>query len=123
MELTMVAKAVRSLSPKQIQERTQLHRQAVMQLARLAAKRLVQDQLRDQGVRVSLVPYAEVMRLAREYLDTNPQLYQQALERAQRMTAEGVLGKRAQRAYLKTNAQSQIEPISTTSAVQISCSK
>jgi peptidase E len=56
-----------------------------MVLARLAAKRAVQDQLRSQGVRVTLVPYAEVMRQAREYLDAHPELYQQALERAQRM--------------------------------------
>ena len=100
-----MAKAVRSLSPKQIQERMQRHRQAVMVLARLAAKRAIPAQLRDQGVRVSLVPYAEVMRLAREYLDTHPELYQQALERAQRLTAEGVFSKRAQRAYLTTNAE------------------
>jgi hypothetical protein len=58
---------------------------AVKVLARLAAKRAVQDQLRAQGVRVSLVPHAEVMRQAREYLDAHPELYRQALERAQRM--------------------------------------
>jgi hypothetical protein len=75
--------AARSLSPKQILERTQRHRQAVMQLARLAAKRAVQDELRAQGVRVSLVPYAEIMRQAREYLASHPELYQLALERAQ----------------------------------------
>jgi deoxyribodipyrimidine photolyase-like uncharacterized protein len=74
-----MAQAVRSLSPKQIAERTQLHRQAVAIFARLAAKRAVQDQLRAQGVRVSLVPPAEIMRQAREYLDTHAELYQQAL--------------------------------------------
>jgi hypothetical protein len=80
---------------------------AVKVLARLAAKRAVQNELRDQGVRVSLYPYAELMRRSAEYLDKHPELYQQALERAKRMTAEGVFGKRAQRA----------------SAVQISCAK
>jgi hypothetical protein len=48
---------------------------------------------------------------------------QQALERAQRMIAEGVFGKRAQRAWfanLKTNAQSESEPKSMTSSVQMS---
>jgi hypothetical protein len=63
------------------------------------------------------------MRQAGEYLANHPELYQQALERAKRMTAEGVFGKRAQRAYLLTNAQSQNEPKSTTSAVQISGAK
>ena len=110
-----MAQAVRSLSPKRIAERTQLHRQAVMLFARLAAKRAVQDQLRSQGVRVSLVPPAEVMPWAREYLDTHPELYQLALERAKRL---GYVG-----ANLLTNAQTPSEPKSTTSAVQISGAK
>jgi hypothetical protein len=77
--------AVRSLSPKQIRERTQLHRQAVMLFARLAAKRAVQDQLRAQGVRVTLFPHAELMRQAGEYLASHPELYQLALERAHKL--------------------------------------
>ena len=55
------------------------------------------------------------------YLQAHPELYVAALERAKRMTAKGMFGKRAQRAYLKTNAQSENEPKSTTSTVQISC--
>jgi hypothetical protein len=76
--------ANRSLSPKRIAERAQLHRQAVSVFARLAAKRAVQEQLRAQGVRVSLFPIAELMRQAGEYLAAHPELYQLALERAQR---------------------------------------
>jgi hypothetical protein len=113
-----MAQAVRSLSPKRIAERTQLHRQAVMLFARLAAKRAVQDQLRAQGVRVSLFPHAELMRQAREYLDAHPELYQLALERAQRLGYIDPL-----RADITTNAQKQSEPISTTSALQISGAK
>jgi hypothetical protein len=96
---------------------------AVKILARLAAKRVVQDNLRAQGVRVTLFPHAEIMRQTGEYLANHPELYQLALERAKRMTAEGVFGKRAQRAYLLTNAQTQSEPKSTTSVVQILGSK
>ena len=47
-----------------------------MTLARLAAKRAVQEQLRAQGVRVSLDPFAEIMRQAKEYVDAHPELYQ-----------------------------------------------
>ena len=47
--------ATRSLSPKQIAERTQLHRQAVMLFARLAAKNAVKDEMRAQGIRMTLV--------------------------------------------------------------------
>jgi hypothetical protein len=106
-----MAQAVRSLSPKRIAERTQLHRQAVMVLARLAAKRAVQEALRAQGVRVSLFPHAELMRQAGEYLANHPELYQLALERARKL---GYVG-----ANLKTNAQKQSEPISMGSVVQI----
>jgi len=56
-----------SLSPKAL-EKMQRHRQAVMMLARLAAKRAVQDELRARGVRVTLVLPAEIIRQAREYL-------------------------------------------------------
>jgi hypothetical protein len=110
--------ATRSLSPKRLAERTQLHRQAVMQLARLAAKRAVQDNLRAQGVRVTLFPIAELMRQAGEYLAAHPELYQLALERAHKL---GYIDPRC--AEVKTNAQTQEQPKSTTSTVQISCSK
>ena len=108
-----MAKAVRTLSPKRIAERTQLHRQAVMLFARLAAKRAVQDQLRAQGVRVTLFPHAEVMRQAGEYLASHPEFYQQALERANKLGYIDPL------ADIKTNAQTKSEPKSTTSALQI----
>jgi hypothetical protein len=109
-----MAQAVRSLSPKRIAERAQLHRQAVMVLARLAAKRAVQDQLRANGVRVSLVPPAEVMRQAGEYLASHPELYQLALERAKRLGYIDPLS-----ADISTNAQKENEPKSTTSSVQM----
>ena len=67
---------------------------AVKVLARLAAKRAVQQQLRDQGVRVTTYPYAELMRQAHEYLSNHPELYVAALERAKRMTVDGVFGER-----------------------------
>jgi hypothetical protein len=112
-----MAQAVRSLSPKQILERTQLHRQAVIQFARLAAKRAVKEEMRAQGIRLTLVFPAEIMRQAREYLDTHPELYQQALERAKRM------GYVDPCADITTNAQKHSEPKSTTSALQISGAK
>jgi hypothetical protein len=92
---------------------------AVKTLARLAAKRAVQANLRDQGIRVTTYPYADLMRQAHEYLDAHPELYVAALERAKRMTADGVFGKRAQRAYLNNNAQKQNEPKSIGSAVHL----
>ena len=58
---------------------------AVYVLARLAARRAITEQLRSQGVRVSLVKPAEIGVRANEYLSQHPELYREALERAQRM--------------------------------------
>ena len=51
----------------------------------LAARKTVQEELRSQGVRVSLVKPAEISAKAQVYLQSHPELYQQALERAQRL--------------------------------------
>jgi hypothetical protein len=58
---------------------------AVHVLARLAARKAVQEQLRAQGVRVSLVKPATISAQANAYLAANPQLYVEALERATRL--------------------------------------
>jgi deoxyribodipyrimidine photolyase-like uncharacterized protein len=58
---------------------------AIAILARLAAKRAVQDELRAQGVRVTLVRPAEITERAKVYLEQHPELYRQALERAKQM--------------------------------------
>jgi hypothetical protein len=58
---------------------------AVKVLARLAARKIIADQLRDQGVRVSLVPIHQIHEQAQVYLEQHPELYEQALERARRM--------------------------------------
>ena len=58
---------------------------AVHILARLAARKAVQEQLRSQGVRVSLVKPAEIGAKAQVYLQSHPELYREALERAQRL--------------------------------------
>jgi hypothetical protein len=59
---------------------------AVSVLARLAARTVIKQQLRDQlGVRVSLVPVHEINAQAQEYLANHPELFTQALERARKM--------------------------------------
>jgi len=68
MEHQPMAKAVGSLSPKQIQERIQQHRQAVMVLALMRAKKAINAKLKAQGVRVTLVLPAVINAQARDYL-------------------------------------------------------
>ena len=58
---------------------------AVHVLARLAARKAVQEELRAQGVRVSLVRPAEISARAQAFLADHPELYREALERAQRL--------------------------------------
>ena len=58
---------------------------AVHVLARMAARRAVQEELRSQGVRVSLVKPAEISAKAQVYLQSHPELFKEALERAQRL--------------------------------------
>jgi len=77
--------ATRSLSPSRVAQKVREHRHAVLVLARLAAKKAVQEQLRAQGVRVTLVRPAEITERAKAYLEQHPELYQQSLERALRM--------------------------------------
>jgi hypothetical protein len=99
---------------------------AVHVLARLAARRAVTQELKAQGVRVSLVKPAEISARAQVYLQAHPELIAQAKPKVERMILAGVFGKRAQRelrAYLTTNAQSENGPKSTTSTVQMSGAK
>ena len=56
-------------------------RSAVHVLARLAAQNIIKEKLRDQGVRLSLVPIREITEKAQVYLEQHPELFEQALER------------------------------------------
>ena len=58
---------------------------AINVLARLAARNAVKEELKGQGVRVSLVPIASIHAQADEYLRRHPELFDQARERAVRM--------------------------------------
>jgi hypothetical protein len=58
---------------------------AINFLARSAARNAVKEKLRDDGVRLSLVPIREISEQAERYLAEHPELYQQALERARQL--------------------------------------
>ena len=62
-----------------------ISRSAICILARLAAKRHVTEELRAQGVRVSLVKPAELSVKAQAYLQAHPELIDQAKDRALRL--------------------------------------
>ena len=58
---------------------------AINYCARSIAKNAVKEQLRAQGVRVTLVKPAEIAERARVYLDQHPETFTLALERAVRL--------------------------------------
>jgi NAD(P)-dependent dehydrogenase (short-subunit alcohol dehydrogenase family) len=63
----------------------------------MAARRAITEELRAQGVRVTLVKPAEISAKAQVYLSQHPELYREALERAQRMAKEDELRKARRR--------------------------
>jgi hypothetical protein len=91
---------------------------AVHVLARMAARKAVQEELRDQGVRVSLVRPAEISVRAQAYLQAHPELYREALERAQRL---GMYEKVRRRPVYQTDSAKSgpdiAEVFNTTSAI------
>jgi hypothetical protein len=104
--------ATRSLSPKRIQEKIQRHRHAVMVLAHQSAQRAIKARLRGQGVRLTDVTAKDISIQARAWFDVHrDELIAEA---------EQVIATSPRFAYLSYNAQTENEPKSITSAVQIS---
>jgi hypothetical protein len=70
---------------------------AVMVLARLAARNAVKEQLRADGVQVSLAPVREINTKANAYLALHQELFDEARERAQRLQMFDKLKRRKRR--------------------------
>ena len=66
-----MAKATRSLSPKQIAERERDHRFAVISLARYRAKKAIEAQIRAQGKRPIAYTPAQLRALAQAEFELN----------------------------------------------------
>jgi len=106
-----MAKAARSLSPKQILEIMQRHRQAVAVLARQSARRAIKAQLRAEGLKVSQFSAKDISIRADAWFDAH---------RAELIAeAEHTIATSPLFAYLRINAQTQTQPISTISTVQM----
>jgi hypothetical protein len=117
-----VVMAARSLSPKQAAERILRHRHAVIVLARQSAKKAIQAQIRAQGDKLTQVPATAISIFADAYFDVHRQRLMAEAEHAI-ATWPGFARCRLPGANITTNAQTQEQPKSTTSTVQISCSK
>jgi hypothetical protein len=111
--------AARSLSPKQAAERMLRHRHAVIVLARQSAKKAIQAQIRAQGDKLTQAPARTISIFADAYFDVHRQRLMAEAEHAI-ATWPGFARWRLPGANIRTNAQSESEPKSITSAVQMS---
>src|SRR5262245_8667514 len=114
--------AKRSLSPKQIQERIQQHRQAVMIIAHRKAKKAIEAKLRAQGVRLTLVLPAVINAQARDYLAEHREELIAEAEKAI-ATWPGFARWRLPFSDFLSDAQTETRPKSTASTLQISGAK
>jgi NAD(P)-dependent dehydrogenase (short-subunit alcohol dehydrogenase family) len=80
-----MAQAINSLPQSTLDRFQPISASAVMALARLAARNAVKDQLRADGIRVTLVPPCEINTKATAYLALHPELIDEAREKAQRL--------------------------------------
>ncbi len=79
-------------------------------IARQAARKAVKRQFQAQGLKVSHIAAREITAAANDYLRDHPELIAKAGVIVERWLAEGLFGKRAQRAWaqratLNTHAQ------------------
>ena len=81
---------------------------AINVLARLAAKKAVQEELRAQGARVSLVPTREIAELAVDYLASHPEVWKLALARAHQI--DEAEGEKKARQKLRREQRRKIRP-------------
>ena len=111
--------AARSLSPKQILERLQRHRSVVAVLATQSARREVKAQIRAQGLKVAHYSAREISVLAEVVLQRNRPRFVAEAEHAINTWPGFARWRLPNCSNIETDAQSQTQPISTTSAVQI----
>ncbi len=68
---------------------------AVIVIARQAARKVVKEQLRGRGEKVTHYSKKEITILADDYLAQHPELHDEAVPLVERWRAEGLFGKRA----------------------------
>jgi len=115
--------ATRSLSPNRIVQKLREHRQCVIVLARQSARKAIKAQLRAEGLKLSQFSAKDISIRADAYFDVHRE---RLIAEAEQIVATSPYFERWRLpdcANIETNAQTQTQPISTTSAVQISGAK
>jgi len=111
--------ATRSLSPNRIVQKLREHRQCVIVLARQSARKAIKAQLRAEGLKLSQFSAKDISIRADGYFDVHRE---RLIAEAEQIVATSPYFARWRlpSANITTVAQSENEPKSTTSAVQMS---
>ena len=111
--------ATRSLSPNRIVQKLREHRQCVIVLARQSARKAIKAQLRAEGLKLSQFSAKDISIRAEAYFDVHRE---RLIAEAEHIVATSPYFARWRlpSANITTVAQSENEPKSTTSAVQMS---
>ena len=114
--------ATRSLSPNRIVQKLREHRQCVIVLARQSARKAIKAQLRAEGLKLSQFSAKDISIRADAYFDVHRE---RLIAEAEQIVATSPYFARWRlpSANITTVAQSENEPKSTTSAVQMSGAK
>ena len=111
--------ATRSLSPNRIVQKLREHRQCVIVLARQSARKAIKAQLRAEGLKLSQFSAKDISIRAEAYFDVHRE---RLIAEAEHIVATSPYFARWRlpSANITTVAQSENEPKSTTSTVQMS---
>ena len=111
--------AKRSLSPNRVAQKLREHRQCVIVLARQSARKAIKAQLRAEGLKLSQFSAKDISIRADAYFDVHRE---RLIAEAEQIVATSPYFARWRlpSANITTVAQSENEPKSTTSAVQMS---
>ena len=111
--------ATRSLSPNRIVQKLREHRQCVIVLARQSARKAIKAQLRAEGLKLSQFSAKDISIRADAYFDVHRE---RLIAEAEQIVATSPYFARWRlpSANITTVAQSENEPKSTTSTVQMS---
>ena len=114
--------AKRSLSPNRVAQKLREHRQCVIVLARQSARKAIKAQLRAEGLKLSQFSAKDISIRADAYFDVHRE---RLIAEAEHIVATSPYFARWRlpSANITTVAQSENEPKSTTSAVQMSGAK
>jgi hypothetical protein len=111
--------AKRSLSPNRVAQKLREHRQCVIVLARQSARKAIKAQLRAEGLKLSQFSAKDISIRADAYFDVHRE---RLIAEAEQIVATSPYFARWRlpSANITTVAQSENEPKSTTSTVQMS---